>query len=136
MVFLRDDFYANDLAFTIEDKVRLGREAMQRFTKGFVADIIILAALVGAFLLGASGVRQFLGLPRAAWWTICGAVVTSVVVFIRVPLGCPGCGRSLGGRNYYARACVRCGVPLTYFTWRRMKAQLRATEDQGRLTTG
>ena len=108
MVFLRDDFYRHDYGFTIEDKVRLGREAMRRLTKGFVADIIILAALLAAFFLGVRGVGLFLGLPRAVWWAICGAAVTSVIVFIRIPLGCPGCGRSLSGRNHYLERV--CGV--------------------------
>jgi len=123
---LRDEVYRDDYRFTLEDKVRLGREVLRRGFKTFGANLILMATIMVALFATMSGAPRFFGLPPAAWWMIALIVFASLAGYLWRYSRCPGCGRSLGGRNTYAWTCIRCGVPLNYFSWRRLRANARA----------
>lgn len=120
MVFLRDEGYREDYHFTPEERVGLGREVMKLKLKAFAVKLLLAFVLLMALSSTMAGTPRYLGMRSTMWWGISAVALACAVALMRAIAGCPGCGRSLVGRNTYARECVRCGVPLSYFEWRRL----------------
>jgi len=127
MVSLRDDVNKEEFRFSVEDKVRLGREAVRLGLWAIGANLILMATFVAALFATLTAGRRLFALPAVAWWVIYVVVLSGLGPYLWRSSRCPGCGRLLGGRFAYEWVCVQCGIPLNYFAWRRFrdKAQTR-----------